>query len=166
MIIFPIYWVISILTGVVLGKKFFVHLPILAGGSIFLYFWPFFDILLTFSGRLIYLPRVVLIYFLDFLAVLGIFLGVNLRNGPNFNFQAFSRGLKMSKISKIPIFRHSSTFSGRPVWLPKALLLYIFDFLVSLGIFLGVNFRNRPNFHFQALSKGSKMSKISKIPIF
>ena len=127
---------------------------------------PIFRHSSTFSGRPVWLPKALLLYFFDFLVSLGIFLGVNFRNRPNFHFQAFSKGSKMSKISKIPIFQHFLTFSGRLIQLPRALLLYFFDILASSGIFLGVNFGNWPNFHFQAVSKGSKMSKNSKILIF
>ena len=67
-------------------------------------------------------------------------------------------GGSVSSIS--PIFL---TFSGRPNWLPRAMLLNVFDFLASLGKFLGVYFRNWPNFHFWASWKGSKMPKILKI---
>ena len=69
----------------------------------------------------------------------------------------------MGKFSSIsPIF---STILGRPNWLPRAMLLNVFDFLVSLGKFLGIYFRNWPHFHFWASEKGSSKFKILLNPL-
>jgi len=94
--------------------------------------------------------------FFDFLAPLGILLGVHLRNLSTFHFWAFLKGLKMPKITNIMFF---FTFLGRLIWLPIAMLPTFFDFQTQLGIFLGVYFRNWSNFHFWAFS-------LEKVEIF
>ena len=80
-----------------------------------------------------------------------------------FIFGPLGRGQKCQKCQKLQKLRFFSTFSARPIWLPRAMLQIIFDFLTSLGIVLGVYIRIWPNFHFWASWKGTKMSKMQKI---
>ena len=107
MILFFIYWVISIITGVVLMNFFFRPFAHMSWGVDFplflaVFFLTFFD---TF-GRPICLGGAVLLNVFDILASFGIFLGANIKNWPNFHFKVFSRGSKMAKISEIPISGH------------------------------------------------------------
>ena len=69
---------------------------------------------------------------------------------------------KITKMTKI-MFVFFSTFLGRRIWLPRAMLANFFDFLTPLGIFLGVYIRNWSNFHFWAFWKGSKIPKITNM---
>ena len=71
---------------------------------------------------------------------------------------------------KITFFQFSA-ISGWSVRLPRVMVLTLYDFLASVGIFKGVYYLSRPNFHFWVcvcmqsfLLKGKFAQKLT--PIF